>query len=150
MHTSMSLSPRKGRLIPTLLTVEFVFCLVISGSTLVITMGTLQTNTAFHRADDLIANYTAKVPTPIVHDMNPSIVATGNRKTFLLVPKTGTALAPRAVDDPAAGQGDMVLDAAAVWGTYQIRNRAAVWGTSVVLRGAAAFCRPGSNLKHNG
>jgi len=50
----------------------------------VITVGAMKTMSTLSRADDLIASYSSKGPTPIDHIVKPDIVAPGNRIISLL------------------------------------------------------------------
>jgi len=166
MPTLKPLAPTRGRWLRTLLTCVFVFSALVSGSTQPglprqKVSPELQ-NPSSDSSIDVIVQFN-QVPTDKHYD---KVCARGvNLKADLglinvarisLPPGAvtdlwdgsgvGPALSPNAVCDPTTGRVSIVYDAAAVWGTPNLRicRNAAAWGTSVLLNGTVAVWGAGT------
>jgi subtilisin family serine protease len=149
MLTSMSLGPWKRIWTRQLLTLALVFFSVISGSAIVVTMGAMKTVSTLHYYP----------PLPPAAGLNASLRLAGScmvhpvtsgAPAFLLQPNL--SLTPDQVKARLmkTATKDLLLDAAAVWGTSRIRSNAAAWDKPKALRGTTAAGGPGNCLGHDG
>lgn len=166
MLRSLSLGPRRGVWFRTLLTCVFVFFALVSGpahlrrptqkispelpspsseSSIDVIVQFNQVPTDKHYDKVRARGGNLKAPPGLINGAQFSSLR-GAVKDLWDGSGVGPALSPNAVCDPTTGRVSIVYDAAAVWGTPNLRicRNAAAWGTSVLLNGTVAVWGAGT------